>query len=56
MTITYRGYASFSDIYGAWFGLGSGFGIGFALTLLLACALLLVDTLFSHTIPFPRIH
>jgi len=39
---TYRGYASFSDICGAWFRLGSGFGIGFALTLLLARALLLL--------------
>ena len=26
---TYRGYASFSDICGAWLGVGSGFGIGF---------------------------
>ena len=50
------GYASFSDIYGAWFGLGSGFGIAFTLTLLLARALLLLATLFSHTIPFPRVH
>jgi hypothetical protein len=31
-----RGYASFSDICGGWFGFGSGFGIGFTLTLLLA--------------------
>jgi len=30
-----RGYDSFSDICGAWFGFGSGFGIGFTLTLLL---------------------
>ena len=37
---TYRAYASFIDIYGAWFGLGSGFGIGFTLTPLLARALL----------------
>jgi len=28
---TYRGYASFSDICGAWVGFGSGYGIGFAL-------------------------
>ena len=47
-TPTYRGYASFSDIYGAWFGLGSGFGIGFTLTLLLARALLLLAPLLSH--------
>jgi hypothetical protein len=44
---------SFSDIYGAWFGLGSGFGIGFTLTLLLARAPLLLATLLSHTRPFP---
>ena len=35
---------------------GSGFGIGFTLTLLLARALLLLATLLSHTIPFPRVH
>jgi len=29
----YRGYASFSDICGAWVGFGSGFGIGFKLLL-----------------------
>ena len=53
---THRGYASFSDIHGAWFGLGSGFGIGFTLTLLLARAPLLLATLLSHTRPFPRVH
>ena len=37
---TYRGYASFRDICGAWFGFGSGFGIGF--------------TLSSHTPPRTR--
>ena len=36
--------------------LGLGFGIGFTLTLLLARALLLLATLLSHTIPFPRVH
>jgi len=50
---THRGYASFSDICGAWFGFGSGFGIGLTLTLLLARAPLLLSTLLSHTIPFP---
>ena len=30
---TPRGYASFSDICGAWFGCGSGFGMGFTLLL-----------------------
>jgi hypothetical protein len=49
-------YASFSDICGAWFGFGSGFGIGFTGTLLLARAPLLLATLLSHTIPFPRVH
>jgi hypothetical protein len=45
-----------TDICGAWFGFGSGFGIGFTLTLLLARAPLLLATLLSHTIPFPRVH
>jgi hypothetical protein len=51
---TYRGYASFSDICGAWFGFGSGFG--FTLTLLLARAPLLLATLLSHTSLFPRVY
>ena len=51
-----KGIIIFRDIYGAWFGLGSGFGIGFTLTLLLARALLLLAPLLSHTIPFPRVH
>ena len=51
-----RGYASFSDIRGAWFGFGFGFGIGFTLTLLLARAPLLLATLLSHTSLFPRVH
>ncbi len=45
---TYRGYASFTDICGAWVGFGSGFGIGFTLTLLLARA-----PLFLAPPPFP---
>ena len=36
--------------------LASGFGISFTVTLLLARALLLLATLHSHTIPFPRVH
>ena len=40
----------------AWFGFRSGFGIGFTLTLLLACAPLLLATLLSHTSLFPRVH
>jgi hypothetical protein len=48
--------SKFSDICGAWFGSGSGFGIGFTGTLLLARAPLLLATLLSHTIPFPRVH
>jgi hypothetical protein len=56
MSANYRGYASFSDICGAWFGFGSGFGIGFTGTLLLARAPLLLATVLSHTIPFPRVH
>jgi hypothetical protein len=51
---TYRGYASFIDICGAWFGFGSGFG--FTLTLLLARAPLLLATLLSHTSLFPRVY
>jgi hypothetical protein len=45
---TYRGYASFSDICGAWFAFGSGFGIGFTLTLLLAHSPLLLTSF--HTL------
>ena len=48
--------AQVGDICGAWFGFGSGFGIGFTGTLLLARAPLLLATLLSHTIPFPRVH
>ena len=55
-TGTYRGYASFSDICGAWFGFGSGSGIGFSGTLLLARAPLLLATLLSQTTPFPCVH
>ena len=47
---------TFSDICGAWVVLESGFGITFTVALLLARALLLLATLLSHTIPFPRVH
>jgi hypothetical protein len=51
-TLTYQGYASFSDICGALVGFGSGFGIGFTL--------LLTRSSPSHpplqNVPLPRVH